>query len=1355
MNGLNIQLHKFKNSRALATVAFALIFMALLNPRPTSASSHYVPTINHPLLETWRWHLFPEMSGKGFQCMIEAKDGAIWFGANAGVVRYDGLHWTVYSTQDGLSNDVVLSICQASDGKIYAGTESGLYVRENEYWTRILPRDRNDLKVNKIKAIGDDVWVGTDEGLFRINKDRKISLYTSGQIASEISDLNSEVNIFVIPDHVADAFNIFDLYQDYKERLWLGAFSGQIMVWDVNSPVPLDSSSWRLFTQDDGLEYGEAPRIIQTSDKKIWTIFDQPNKGINIFDFKTRKWQSFRLSDIFGGDDINWSITQTSDGAVWIGGHSLVLIFKNGQWQIYRHTEAPLPTARISILEARDGAIWLAGRNSEVYRIDYNNTHWETYPGLHFQCESKDGAQWFITREGNVVSFTPRTGEWTRYGAEDGLIDMPVALAVTVDDVIWAVGSHQYRAATAYFTGDRWVMQRHPNFSWGIDYRSLYQSADSSLWFGASPSTYSGNYLGGVLRLQDENSSLKRWTLYSSDVIGKFNVVGIAQSKDKRIWTGGIFVGRFDGKTWTQVKQPTELATEWFDDIINTPSGDIWLSKGGVGLFHYKAEQKEWQVFTVADGLASNMVTGILCLADGTIMAATPKGISRFDGRDWITLALPASFNIKREGGTLRQSGDGAIWINIASRLWYRRAFNANPIVDESFQNFRTIRYKPDNYPPETRIFQAQEKVSKEGNTFIIWEGSDYWQVTPKTLLQYSYRIDGSAWSPFSYENQKIFFSLSHGHHVFEVRARDRDLNVDPTPATVNFHVMPPLWMQTWFIALLATFSSIIVFLLYYLYKKQLKIQWMEARKIHEVDMMKLRFYTNISHELRTPLSLILGPLNELLARDFKIERQSLKNRFELMQRNAKRLLHLVDEVIDLRKIEAGCLYLTLSQGDIFRIIRDIVTSFHFMAQQHKITLKVKTNPQELATWFDANKLEKILYNLLSNAFKFTPDHGTIFVSAEKVTLNGENVIEIIVEDTGPGIPERHMKHIFERFHRVEPPGYNRPDGAGIGLALTKELVELHHGEIFAQNKQNGGAKFTVRLSLDKMNMERKKRLASTAADDDVLPDSTVSADKTEQNAKENSAPQILIVEDSADMRSYIRDELRLTYRVVCAANGRQGVALAKKMMPDLIISDIMMPEMDGIELCKRIKSDEITSHIPVILLTARSSEDIKVEGLKTGADDYVTKPFNLRTLSVRISNLLESRKKLRERFSKEIKLQPGDITITSVDENFLQRAIKIVEDNISNDQFDVIIFSAQIGMSRSQLFRKLKALTCQTPQEFIRTIRLKRAAQLLEESQMTVTEICYEVEFSYPSHFAQHFRAQFGISPKSYQKKL
>ncbi|NIA31535.1 MAG: response regulator, partial [Actinobacteria bacterium] len=324
--------------------------------------------------------------------------------------------------------------------------------------------------------------------------------------------------------------------------------------------------------------------------------------------------------------------------------------------------------------------------------------------------------------------------------------------------------------------------------------------------------------------------------------------------------------------------------------------------------------------------------------------------------------------------------------------------------------------------------------------------------------------------------------------------------------------------------------------------------------------------------------------------------------------------------------------------------------------------------------------------------------------------------------------------------------GFRKREGVGIGLALTKELVDLYHGEIFANNKKNGGAIFTVRLPLELTRKSQERK------DNDVTADS---AGEIEQDENEKNKPLILIIDDSEDEREYIRDELSLVYSILEAKNGKEGLEKAVKAMPDLIVSDIMMPVLDGIELCKKIRRNKITSHIPLILLTARNSEEYQLKGLKTGADDYVTKPFNIRTLRARIQNLLESRKKLRKRFSREIKIQPKDITITPIDEKFLQHAIEIVEEHISDEKFDVGMFCEKVGMSRSQLFRKLKALTSQTPLEFIRTIRLKRAAQLLEKSQFTVTEICYQVGFNYPSHFTQHFHAQFGVAPKEYRKRL
>ena len=1332
-------------SRRTVLASFLVLF--ILNSIQLNAAGNYKPKIDDPMLESWRWQNFPKMNGKGFQCMFEAGDGALWFGVNEGVIRYDGLHWRFFSAKDGLPSDNVLTLCQGRDGKIYAGTESGLYVFSDNKWKRLFPHLMNrKIKVYQVGVFDDgNIWAATERGVFRI-KSGEMLLYTSKSMASEVIEIDPEIDIVLVPDHVAKAFDIAAIYQDRQGTIWLGKYQGQMVAWNMHSSSPMQPAAWKIYTQKDGLQCGDVPRIIQTKDGQLWSICDQPDKGINVYNPKTKKWHSFRLSQIFGGDDSNWSIMQTRDGTIWIGGHSRVFVFQNNQWRVYRYTDVPLPSARIVMFEASDGALWLAGRNSEVYRIDYQDNHWKTYRGLHFQCESKNGTRWFINREGNVVSCQPETGKWTQYSTRDGLIDMPVALMVTANDVIWAAGSHRYKAATAYFDGHKWIMQRHPELSWGIDFRSAFQATDGSLWFGASPSTYIGNYLGGILKCKITENGDQHWSHYSEDSIGKFNVVGLAQTDDGFLWSGGSFVSRFNGNTWSRVLYPNELTSEWIDDVIATPSGDLWFAKGGVGLIQLKPGRQEWRKYTTEDGLASNMVPALLSLSDSTLLAATSKGINRFDGKTWNTLALPSAFYLKREGGTLCQSRDGAIWINIASRSWYRRAFNASDITDESFRNFRTIRYRPDNHPPETRIVQSQERVPKEGNTFIIWEGVDYLQETPESALQYSYRLDDSKWTPFAAETQKIFFSLNHGHHTFEVHARDQDFNVDPTPAKLDFYVLPPLWKQGWFISLILTFLSIIGFLLSYLYKKHLKIQRMEAEKVHEMDKMKLRFYANISHELRTPLSLIIGPLDELLANRRRIDKQTLKNRYELMRRNAKRLLHLVNEVIDFRKIETGRLRLSVSEGDIIEFIKNIIDSFNLLAQQHHITIEFSAGTDELYVLFDANKLDKILYNLLSNAFKFTPDHGKVTVSVMLKSENDKDIVEIVVEDTGPGISSKNLSRIFDRYYQGDAIGFRKREGVGIGLALTKELVDLYHGEIFANNKKNGGAIFTVRLPLELTRKSQERK------DNDVTADS---AGEIEQDENEKNKPLILIIDDSEDEREYIRDELSLVYSILEAKNGKEGLEKAVKAMPDLIVSDIMMPVLDGIELCKKIRRNKITSHIPLILLTARNSEEYQLKGLKTGADDYVTKPFNIRTLRARIQNLLESRKKLRKRFSREIKIQPKDITITPIDEKFLQHAIEIVEEHISDEKFDVGMFCEKVGMSRSQLFRKLKALTSQTPLEFIRTIRLKRAAQLLEKSQFTVTEICYQVGFNYPSHFTQHFHAQFGVAPKEYRKRL
>ncbi|MFQ5632192.1 MAG: ATP-binding protein, partial [bacterium] len=548
--------------------------------------------------------------------------------------------------------------------------------------------------------------------------------------------------------------------------------------------------------------------------------------------------------------------------------------------------------------------------------------------------------------------------------------------------------------------------------------------------------------------------------------------------------------------------------------------------------------------------------------------------------------------------------------------------------------------------------------------------------------------------------------------------------------------------------------------------EQELELEQIHAEKLQEIDRMKSRFFANISHEFRTPLTLILGPLEKLLSEKFQ---QPVKKQFRVMLRNGRRLLRLINQLLDLSKLEAGSMGLKARPENIIPLLKGIVLSFSSLAERKKINLKFEVAEDEIIVYVERDKLEKIVSNLLSNAFKFTPKRSEICVAVSthpeehpsRPALNKggqRGVVEITVRDSGTGIPPERLERIFDRFYQADDLYTSEQGGSGIGLALTKELVELHHGEIQVTSELGKGSTFIVRLPLGKEHLKPEEIVepASIIAHPESSiqhPESTIEYPESSIRKATSSLerPVILIVEDNADVRTYIRDYLGKDYEITEAIDGEQGFKKSVNAIPDLIISDVMMPKLDGYELCRNLKTDERTSHIPVILLTARAGGQSKVEGLETGADDYIIKPFDARELQVRVKNLIEQRRKLRERFAKEITLQPKDIAITSMDAQFLQKAMDVVEQNLSDPEFSTDMFAKQVAMSRMQLHRKLRALTDHSAHGFIRAYRLKRAAQLLQHQAGTVTEICYDVGFSSLSHFSKAFREQFGQSPSAF----
>jgi len=551
-------------------------------------------------------------------------------------------------------------------------------------------------------------------------------------------------------------------------------------------------------------------------------------------------------------------------------------------------------------------------------------------------------------------------------------------------------------------------------------------------------------------------------------------------------------------------------------------------------------------------------------------------------------------------------------------------------------------------------------------------------------------------------------------------------------------------------------------------------------RKLHELNLVRSRFFANISHEFRTPLTLLLGPLEKLLGSSSQEDKELIG----MMHRNATRLLFLDNQLLDLSKIEAGKLSLKVSQSDIAQALKGMVMSFQSMAEKKNIDFKYKFPDKEIQAFFDQDKLEKIVYNLLSNALKFTPEKGQVVFELSLISEKAKKelvpkfrkiagqIVCISVRDSGPGISKEHLPFIFDRFYQIDSTKKSMFDGTGLGLSLSKELVELHHGRISVQSDPDGfdniqklkgmGSVFTVYLPFEKKAFEPIEIALETEESSEFSTEFTSFSGQNKSKLPETEKPhfadiseketiQILIVEDNPDMRLYIRDCFTRQYNVQEAADGKSGFEMATEKIPDIIITDLMMPEMDGIELCKKLKTDERTSHIPVILLTALASVEDRIRGLETGADDYIAKPFNRKELVTRVQNLHDQRNILRERFAREVKIQPKDIAVTSADEDFLTKLISFIEKNIADPDLNVDSLTEQIHLSRSQLHRKLKALTGLSSTEFIRTIRLKRAAQLLEQHPGTIAETVYAVGFNNLSYFSRCFQKQFNMTPKDY----
>jgi signal transduction histidine kinase/DNA-binding response OmpR family regulator/ligand-binding sensor domain-containing protein len=1345
-------------------VLLLLLFtpLGIINVFP---SQSYKPKIVEPITEFWRWQNFLELSGKGCQCMTEDKNGCLWFGINGGVTRYDGFHWKEYTLVKDEQDVSIVVMLTCSDGTIYAGSSSGVFFFKDEVWSKLPIKlnfgDKDDFPYNRFPIIelkDKSILIGSKKGVVQL-KDGKMLLFND-KLSVQLDYANSDSKIEQV--QTQSAFDVYSMTEDKNGSIWMALRDGRIYKTQINNICSLER-----IDNKGGYTLAQYPIIKITSSGKIIIVSGQNDGGININEGNS--WRHLRVKKLFGIEEIQNDIIELADHSICVSGIGRVFILKNNTWKVYERPKLPFPSNRLRLFQTNGEKLWVIGLGNDVWRIDLSDKKWTTFTDLSFQAEEANGNKWFITVDGNVVKTDASMKIWTEYTKADGLIDAPVTVFITSKGEVFACGSDNNIAATAFYNGKNWDKQIHPKLSWGIDRRAILEARDGSLWFGTCSDFNSDKgQLGGFVKYTRVNNSSKN--VFSFEYIPNDNdfrlygVYGVGQTADDNIWAGqlGFYNYNPSSKVWKKITSPAGLGQNFVDCMQTAQDGNLWVGTRTNGLFFLDYKKGNWTQYTTLNGLSSNTILSILTLSTGNVWIATDRDVSHFDGKTWANSVFSGFIKFRRDGIMLKSTKDGSLWINQNPAIWFRKTQYGENLRERYSEDFKTVRYHPDNFPPETVITFSMDKVAQPGNVILSWNGNDQWKFTPSDQIQYSYRFDDEEWSAYSRKTSEIFLSLPSGSHTFEVRARNLDLNVDPTPAKVSFYVIPPITGQPWFILLIFSFLSIIASFIIYLYHRNKIIQ--------ELSETRARLFTSISHELRTPLTLIMGPLVKIL-KSVEIKPE-LKQPLSLMERNCQRLLRLINQILDYRKIEVGQLKFEPSKGDIVDFIREEFLSFSVLADSKKIDFRFRTTIDKLEIWFDPDKIEKIMFNLISNALKFTPAGKAVMVEIRHNTIQKEKVIqldqhkiykvnnwvELLVGDTGVGIPNNYLDKIFDNFFQVQNNSSTASGGTGIGLAVAREMVKIHFGEISVESALGIGTTFKVRIPLMNRDMIEGIIHHETINKSEFIK--PVSVEKNEpdipvnQTQTKNQKDKLLIIEDNADMRRYIRDELITEYNVEESIDGEEGFEKALSYGPDIIISDIMMPNMDGIELCRKIKTDERTSHIAVILLTARSSQESMINGLENGADDYLTKPFNREELLLRIHNMMETRKKIRVKFTKGIKVEPKQIAITSVDQKLMEKAIDIIEQHMDDSDFSVETFSSLIGMNRVSLYHKIKSLTNLSTREFFTVIRLKRSAQLLKESGMSVTEIAYQVGFKDPSHFSKLFKKQFGVSPKEFIKE-
>jgi len=1247
--------------------------------------------------------------------------GSLWIGGNQGVSRYNYTtdNFTNYKLPRSLGEWYVSSITEDPQHNIWATSVVGgifrLAVGESQF--KRVNYDSFNTGIKRVVYVGSwkqNILIGTEVGLFKMtgpkNKLVKIDLgtdkpaindvYIDGDVfwvATEGDGLiqyhleTGEKNIFLHSPGVTSIAdnNIRCVGKDTDGNIWLGTFKG-LTIFDPNTNTL--ENYYHQISQPYTISQNSVRCFFKDKQNGIWlgTFYG----GLNYYHKNDIKFNllSQNTGRLSLNDEVVSAIKEDSKGNFWIGTNDKGLNYWNRA------------TNSISYFSNNENnANSLSANNIKAIAFDNDQN---LLVGMH---------------NGGLNILNPNTGNVKRYRHSESdpnsiAGDLVYSILKDYKNRIWIgtrSGLDQFNPQSQTFTHIHLDKAGKRPSSDDITY--LFEDSKHRIWIGTTNGVtlfYPDNMLFG----NDLNNQLR------DDVISC-----ITEDKKGRIWIGsreGLILYDENQQSFVTYKNRKDFIKGTIYGLQPDNEGNIWVSTNR-GLIRYNPETKTSQAFDETDGLQNNQFNDYaFCKAsDGMLLFGGIKGLSYF---------YPSS--IKQQPLPLKLTFTGLEVFNNSVTSGDETKILENHI-DQSSQLEFAAEYK---------------QFTIHFNTFNYISAN---------RTKYLYKLDGFDKDWQHTEDLKITYNnLRAGSYNFLIKAVGPNGEASAV-RTLKIIILPPWYNATWFYLLMFVALVAGSYIAYRIIAErikalhQLKLERVDKEKVRYINQVKMDFFTNVSHELRTPLTLILAPLEELIKKPS--EDKLINKRHEMMLINAKRLYNLVDQLFEFRKTETGTRKLKVSKSDIVSFIHEVYESFKPLSDKNRIQYTYHSSEAKLSFYFDNDAMEKILFNLLSNAFKYTSAHNKI--SVELATQH--NFAVITVTDTGVGISEDDIAKVFDRFYQVNNQEMNL--GSGVGLAFTKRLIELHHGSIKAESELGKGSKFTVSIPMadavyqEDVQSENMRYELSIVPEEEAITENNLMY--TEQslitglNGNEGQRSKLLLVDDNKEILDYLQDYFKESYEVTIAFDGKMALDILEKEQFDLVVSDVMMPELDGLHFCKRLKQNINTSHIPVILLTAKTEVNQQIKGLEMGADDYITKPFSIEMLGAKIASLLKSRKRLKEYYGGSKEIVPQNLAFNTLDEEFLKEAIEIVEKYLADSDFSVDKFSREIGMSRSNLYLKFKAITGESATDFIKRIRFNKAVELMQSKRYTIAQITYMCGFNSPSYFSTAFKQHYGCMPSEY----